>query len=211
MPGDRVGFGGGEALALLRHHMEELRAVEVAHVAQGGDQRRQVVAVDGADVVPAQFLEQRARHQHALGVFLGAAGDFPGTRQAREDLLAAFAHARVGAAGENLGQVVGQPADVARDRHVVVVEHHQHVGADFRGVVERLEGHAGGERAVADHRDGLALLAFQTGGDRHAQGGADRGAGMADAEGVVFALRAAREGGQAFLLAQRSHALTAAG
>jgi len=83
--------------------MEELRAVEVAHVAQGGDQRRQVVAVDGANVVPAQFLEQRAGHQHALGVFLGAAGDFPGTRQAREDLLAAFAHARIGAAGENLG------------------------------------------------------------------------------------------------------------
>ena len=211
MPGDGVGLGRGEALALLRHHMEELRAVEVAHVAQGGDQGRQVVAVDGADVVPAQFLEQGAGHQHALGVFLGAAGDFPGAWQAREDLLAAFAHARIGAAGEDLGQVVGQAADVARDRHVVVVEHHQHVGADFRGVVERLEGHAGGQRTVTDHRDGLALFAFQTRGDRHAQGGADRGAGMTDAEGVVLALDPARKGGQAVLLAQGAHALAAAG
>src|SRR3546814_18502285 len=84
--------------------MEELRAVEVAHVAQGGDQRRQVVAVDGADVIPAQFLEQRAGHQHALGVFLRAAGDFPGTRQAREDLLAAFAHARVRSEERRVGK-----------------------------------------------------------------------------------------------------------
>ena len=111
---------------------------------------------------------------------------------------------------ERILAVVGQAADVARDRHVVVVEHHQHVGADFRGVVERLEGHAGGQRTVTDHRDGLALFAFQTRGDCHAQGGADRGAGMTDAEGVVLA-RPGAERRRAVLLAQGAHALAAAG
>ncbi len=211
MVADGVGLGRGEALALLGHHMQELRAVEVAHVAQGGEQGGQVVAVDGADVVPAQFLEQGAGHQHALGMFLDLARDFPGAGQAREDLLAALAHAGVGAAGDDLGQVVGQATDILGDRHVVVVEDHQHVGVDVGGVVERLEGHAGGQGAVADHRYALALLAFQTGGNGHAQRRTDAGAGVADAEGVVLALAAPREGGQAVLLAQGAHALTTAG
>ena len=191
--------------------MQELRAVEVAHIAQGGEQGGQGVAVDGADVVPAQFLEQGAGYQHALGVFLDLARDFPGAGQAREDLLAALAHAGVGAAGDDLGQVVGQAADILGDRHVVVVEDHQHVGANVGGVVQRLEGHAGGQCAVADHRHALALLALQTGGDGHAQGRADAGAGMADAEGVVLALAAPWEGGQAVLLAQTAHALATTG
>ncbi|MCY1442274.1 hypothetical protein D9M71_586380 [compost metagenome] len=191
--------------------MQELRALEVAHVAQGGDQGRQVVAIDRANVVPAQFFEQGAGDQHALGVLFGAAGDFPGAGQARQHLLAAFAHARVGAAGEDLGQVVGQAADIARDRHVVVVEDHQHVGVDFLGVVQRLEGHAGGQCAITDHGDRLAWAVLQAGGDGHAQGGADRGAGVADAKGVVLALGAAREGGDAVLLAQAAHGLAAAG
>ncbi|MNE00106.1 hypothetical protein D3C80_925030 [compost metagenome] len=169
------------------------------------------MAVDRADVVPAQLFEQRARHQHAFGVLLGAAGDFPGARQARQHFLAAFAHARVGAAGKDLRQVVRQATDVARDRHVVVVEDHQHVGIDFLGVVQRLESHAGGQCAVADHGNGLARIVLQAGGDGHAQGSTDRGAGVTDAKGVVLALGATREGGQAVLLAQGVHALAATG
>ncbi|MOA01547.1 hypothetical protein D3C78_1209620 [compost metagenome] len=169
------------------------------------------MAIDRTDVVPAQLFEQGAGHQHALGVFLGAAGDFPGAGQARQHLLAAFAHAAVGAAGEDLGQVVGQAADIARNRHVVVVEDHQHVGIDFLGVVQRLESHAGGQCAVADHGNGLARIVLQAGGDGHAQGSTDRGAGVTDTKGVVLALGAAREGGQAVLLAQGVHALAATG
>src|SRR5690606_30648270 len=60
--------------------------------------------------------------------------------------------------------------------------------------------------AIADHGNRLALLALQAGGDGHAQRRADGGAGVADAEGVVLAFRATREGGQAVLLAQAGHA-----
>ncbi len=78
-------------------------------------------------------------------------------------------------------------------------------------MVQRLEGHAGGQRAVTDHRNGLAITALQAGGNGHAQRGTDRGAGVADAKGVVLALGAAREGGDAVLLAQGAHALAPAG
>ena len=38
--------------------MQELRALEVLDVFQRGDQRLQVMAVDGADVVEAEILEK---------------------------------------------------------------------------------------------------------------------------------------------------------
>ncbi len=48
-----------------------------------------------------------------------------------------------------------------RDRHVVVVEYHQQIGIHHAGVVQRLKGHAGRHRAVADHGDAVALFALQ--------------------------------------------------
>ena len=57
----RVGFGQFVALALLGDDVQELRALEALQVLQGGDQGIQIMAVDGADVVEAQFFEQGAR------------------------------------------------------------------------------------------------------------------------------------------------------
>ena len=98
-----------------------------------------------------------------------------------------------------------------RDRHVVVVQHHDQPRMPGAGVVHRLIGHAGAHRAVADHRDDVALLALQVARHRHPQPGRDRGGGMRRAERVVFALRAAGEAGQAAALAQRADAVAPPG
>jgi hypothetical protein len=71
---DRVGLGELVAVALLGDDVEELRAFQVAQVLERRDQRIEVVAVDRADVVEAELLEDRARHDHALGVLLEALG-----------------------------------------------------------------------------------------------------------------------------------------
>ena len=55
-------------------------------------------------------------------------------------------------------------------------------------MIQRLERHAGGQGAVADHGHDAPAVAELRRGDCHAQRGADRGARMTDAEGVVFAL-----------------------
>jgi hypothetical protein len=78
-------------------------------------------------------------------------------------------------------------------------------------MVQRFKRHAGCQGAITDHGNCLAIAVLQAGGNGHAQGCADRGAGVADAKGVVFALGAAREGGDAVLLAQGSHLLAASG
>ena len=165
---NRVCFRRGEAFAFFSDNVQELRAFEVTHVAKRGDQRRQIMAVNRADVVPAELFEQRTGHQHAFGIFLGTARDFPRARQARQHFLAAFAHAGVRPAGQDFGQVVGQPPDIARDRHVVVVEDHQHVGVDLGRMVQGFKRHASGQGAITDHGNCLAITVLQAGGYGHA-------------------------------------------
>ena len=152
------------------------------------------MTVDRADVVEAHLLEHRARQHHALHVLLGAAREFPHGRHAPEDLLAALAQCRIRLARQDAREVIGQRTDVLGDRHVVVVQDDEHVDVERAGVIQRLEGLAGAHRAVADHRHDAAVASGARGGQRHAEGRADRGAGMPDAERVELTFDAARKG-----------------
>ena len=59
-------FGGGVAAALLCRDVQDDRPVVVLGDLQGVEQRRQVVAVDRADVAQAQLLEERVADEDAL-------------------------------------------------------------------------------------------------------------------------------------------------
>ena len=97
-------------------------------------------------------------------------------RQGAQGFLAALPQISVELAGPELGKVGGQATGIARDGHLVVVEHHQQIFIHMGGVINRLKGHAGGHGAIAHHRHGAALLAQLLGGHSHAQGSTDRGA-----------------------------------
>ena len=79
------------------------------------------------------------------------------------------------------------------------------------GIVHRLVGHAGRDRAVADDADDVVVVAGEIARDRHAEAGGNRGRGMRRAEAVVFALRALGEAGEAAACAQGADAVAAAG
>ncbi len=57
MPLDGVRLGGRVALALAGNDVQKLRSAQFLQIAQGTDQGFDVVAVDGADIVEAHFLE----------------------------------------------------------------------------------------------------------------------------------------------------------
>ena len=146
------------------------------------------------------------------GVFLDAGGAaLPALRQALGELLGEIAHIEIGARRGDAGQIRRQRARRRRDRHVVVVEDDDEALVARAGVVHRLVGHAGRHRAVADHRDDVVLGAREIAGDGHAEAGGDRGRGMPDAEGVVLALGALVEAGEAAAGAQRADAIATAG
>ena len=208
------GFGRAVALALLRHDVNQDRAgLHVADVLQNRQQMVEIVAVDRADVIEAEFLEQRAAvHHEAAGIFLDAIGavgeDF---RQALVDLLGRLAQRAVGLAGVEARQIGRHRADRRRDRHVVVVEDDDQARVHRTGIVHGFIGHAGGHRAVADHGDDIVLAAGEVARHGHAEAGGDRGRGVRGAERIVVALGALGEAGEAAGGAQRADAVAAAG
>ena len=122
MPLDRVRFGRCIALALACDDVQKLRPPKLFDILESGDQRLDVVTVHRPDVVEAHLFEQGAGKHHALQVLFGAAREFPHRGHLSQHLLAAFAQVGIHAAGQGACQVIGQRADILRNRHVVVVE-----------------------------------------------------------------------------------------
>ncbi len=184
----------------------------VAHVLQDRQQVLDAMAVDRADVVEAELLEERAAGHHAAREFLRPDGaDLQRLRQTLRKLLADLAQRPVGPPGEEAREIRGHRPDRRRDRHVVVVQDHDQARLHGAGVVQRLVGHAGGHGAVADHGDDVVGAAGEVARRRHAEAGRDRGGGMRRAEGVVFALGPLGEAGETAALPQRADAFAPAG
>ena len=61
-------------MALLGDDVDQDGALgRVTHILQHRDQVIEVVAVDRADIIEAQFLEQRTADRHAAGILIGLA------------------------------------------------------------------------------------------------------------------------------------------
>ena len=95
------GFRRRIALALLGYDMDQHGAADigVADVFQHRQEVIEIMSVDGADVIEAEFLEQCAAVNIGAGVLDGA-GDraFDGFGQVADDRLAGVAQAQIGAA-----------------------------------------------------------------------------------------------------------------
>ena len=214
---DRVGLGQLVALPLAGDHVQEHGTAHLTQVLQRRQQRIEVVAVDRTEVVEAELLEQRRRHQHALGMPFEPAGQFVERRDHRQHLAGDVTGPRQRPRRKHAREVAIERADGRRYRHVVVVEHHQQidVGRDA-GVVQRLEGHPRAHRAVTDHGHvtapvGAFVLALRARRHGHPECRRDRRRRMRRAERVVLALDAAGKAGNAAELAQPCHLLAPAG
>ena len=202
-----VFVSGGEATAFFGQYVEQHGgAGELADAAQGGDQLRQVVAVDRADVAEAEFFEDDAGDDEGFGGFfeLGGGGDdaVADAGDAVHQVAQRVAEGVVAAVGDQAVEVTGERADVGRDAHLVVIEDNDEVfGGVCRGV-ESFERDAAAEGAITDDGDDFFLAAFAVASGGEADGGGEDGAGMARAEGVVDAFIALQEAGAAAGLAQ---------
>ena len=102
-------------------------------------------------------------------------------------------------------------ADVGRDAHAVVVQHHDHPPVVVADVVQPFEGETGRERAVPDDGNDVEVLLLQVARERHAVRGGDRRAGVTRSELVVLGFGAHQEPGDAAELAQRVEARASPG
>ena len=159
-----VALGRVVAEALVGDHVDDHRAAEPLGLGQRLLDGVPVVAVDRADVLQAEVLEHPLRGQGVLHALLhrvqrvvdGRADALHLVQPALDEVE----HLLVARVGAQRGEVGGEAADGRLVGAAVVVDdHHQLAVLADRDVVERLPGHAAGERAVADHRDDVAVLA----------------------------------------------------
>ena len=96
------------------------------------------------------------------------------------------------------------------NRHLVIVQDHQHIGALMTGMRQRFKGHTTGDGAVAYDGDDLAINALVLGGQCHPHRSRNAGRGVANTEGVIGALGTLWEPGQALKLSHAVHAIAPA-
>ena len=211
MPFDRIRLGRCISFAFAGDDVKQLRPAQLFDVPQRRDERLDVVAIDGSDVIEAHLLEQSAGQHHPLQMFLRAARKLPDGRHLPQHLLAALAQMRIHAPRQRSREIIRQGAHVLRNRHVVVIQDDQQIRRQRAGMIEGLKGHAGGQRAIPDDRDRASILAASCGRHRHTERRADRGARVAHAEGVVLAFGSGRERGEAAILFDGVQKLAATG
>ena len=204
---------GLEAAALLRDGVQDDGAVELLEEAEGLDEHRQIVAVDGAVVAEAELFEDHAAADDALGGLFGLARDVARSLAAElfDEAGGAIVQADVGGVGGDLVQVLGDGPDVLVDGPLVVVEHDDHALGLRGDVVQRLEADAVSEGGVAGERDDVFLAAGHVARDGHAKRGGERGARVTGAEAVVLAFGAEHEAVEALGLADGVEAVFASG
>ena len=160
MPRDRIGLRRRVALALACQHVQELRPVQFAHVAQRAHERLDVVSVDRPDVVETHFLEQRSRQHHALQVLLRTARQLAHRGHLTQHLLAAFAQMRIRHVPRARWAKRFDSAPTFSEIDMSLsLRIDQQVGGQRAGVIQGFEGHAGGQGAVADDRHHASALA----------------------------------------------------
>jgi hypothetical protein len=197
--------GGGQAAALLGEDVQQDGLVAGLGELEVVGELVEVVAVDGADVAQAEFFEEGGLHEEVLGLALPLhvhAVHVVPTGQTGEEALQVAVDLVVGGVGGEAVEVVGDGADVAGDGPLVVVEDDDEALGGGHDVVEGLEGDAAGEGGVAADGDHMLVAAPQVTGGGHAEGGAEGGAGVARAEGVVLALGPVEKAAGAVRLAQ---------
>ena len=155
--------GRAVAEALLRDHVHQDRAAVVLRAAQRLLDHDLVVAVDRAQVLQAEVLEQHLRLQDVLQALLDAVqrpvDRRPDDGRPGQGRLDVVEDVLVPLADADRGQIVGQAADRRLVGPAVVVDHDDQAGVFGHGdVVQRLPGHPAGQRAVADDRDDRAVL-----------------------------------------------------
>ena len=171
------GLCGRKTLALVGERVNDDGGGHIPRALERLDESIDIVSINRANIIEAHFLEP------------GGADPFIGALIAQAQPVEIMRH---GAAG-------------LRDGHFVVVQHHDELRAKGPRVVQGLIGHARRHRAIADHRNDVALFAQHIARHRKAERRGNGSRGMGRAEGVVFTLRALGEAGEAAALPQAAH------
>ncbi len=132
------------ACPFLGNNMQEDRAFHCTQVLQRGHKCVQIVAIDRAVIVKAEFLEQCGWAHHPFHMFFQPVRQFIQGRSHAQNTFADFLHIVQHAARQQFRQVLVQRTHGWRDGHIVVIQNDQQINVGRHTcIVQGFESHAG--------------------------------------------------------------------
>ena len=177
------------------------------------DEEGDIMAIDGAVVAEAEVLEDHAGEEEIFDTGLDFVGDIFGELAADHfDEAGGFiVEMGVRGVGGDFIEVGGDGADIFGDRPFVIVEDDDEFFGGIGDIIEGFVADAAGESGIASDTDHVFVGAPAIATDGHAEGGAEGGAGVTCAVGIVGAFAAEEEAIEAFVLADGVEALASTG
>jgi hypothetical protein len=100
-------------------------------------------------------------------------------------------------------EIAGNRPDVGRNRHFIVVQHHQQIGVrQMTSVVNRFQGHTAGEGTIANDSGHFIVFASMVTGQGHPQSSGDAGRGVPGSKVVKRAFAALKVASHPIFLTQ---------
>ena len=210
----RTLFGRLIALALLRQHMYHNRSVNLLRCLQYFNQAVNIMTINRSEIGKAQLLKNRGRHHKVLHAALQTTDSLQhicAELHVFQPALNIIFNLIIGLASTQVIQIIAHCADVFGNRHLVVVQHNDHLLMQCACIIQRLERHAACHRAVTDNRYDIIVLALQVTRCRHAERCRNRRTRMAGAKRVMLAFTALWKAGKTAILPERWELLSASG
>src|ERR1700722_11650698 len=195
--------------SFLGDDMQKYRLLLPFQKPKSPGQQRDIMAVDRAVVAQTEFFEDNARHKEMFHAFLDL------RRKLLNELAADHFHELtrlcvqmgVGVARLNPVKIVGDSADILRDRPFVIVQNNDETFGMVGDIVECFVTNTAGESGVASYHNDVLFASAPVASDRHAQAGRQGRTGMAGTVAVMLAFRAEKETVQALVLADGRKAI----
>ena len=203
----RLALGGRISLALAGAYVYDRADPVVFRLAKYVLDLCNVFTVYRSEVMKSELLEEILAYEDSLYTILQPARALneilSDSGHRSEQLLRKALKPEIPFAGAYPGEMAGIAADIAGNRHSVIVKHDNQIVV-LCAVIKRLVSHSAGKRSVAYHRDGAGIAARQLvrGGKAHRR--RHRRGGVSAPEGVAIALRPLLKTGYSAVGAQRS-------
>mmetsp|Transcript_5954 Transcript_5954/g.14411 ORF Transcript_5954/g.14411 Transcript_5954/m.14411 type:complete len:580 (-) Transcript_5954:153-1892(-) len=218
------GFGGRISVSLggLDVQQDGLVAGRIPQFLQDGNQIVQIVAVNGSDIVKAEFFKQGSSAHKTTRVLVDALVDalyvfrkklVEGFGKVTE-ILKGLAHQQIGSVGGKLRSGNGSSGTGSSRGQTdlsVVVEYDNHSRLQISGRVHGLVGHSSGNSSVSNHGHAIVFALVEDAlGNGHALCRTDGRGRMAGTKGIVLALFALAKSRKSAQLPQSGKPIPAA-
>ncbi len=200
------------ALPLGRDDMDQHRLVDPPRVLEHLQHGADIVAVHRAEISDTHVLKHHAGNHELLQRIFGPLDTLHHLRQIVVHGVVYFvAQMKIAVGGADVVEIHGKSAHIRADGHAVVVEHDDKICVQLGGIVDRLQRHAAGERAVSDNRHNRIIASLKVPRLHQAQPGGDGGGAVPGIEGIARTLLPLRKSAQPPVLPERVKLILAPG